>query len=305
MDYQASYGFVSMLGNSVPEVKNLLARAVAEKWSPDRFSMAVASTSWWRNTAAADREWIVQVATDPKTANLQKQVGADDVRNRATSLGIAPPDQQHSEILWLQKKLYGWSDDQLNAAMFAHYRRGLPQGSQLAEMQKAGGKYGQVVNEMMGMAQNYGYVSGDWTKPGANGAVVAVMDAANKIMEHGGQASTDEFKSKMVAFASSKYQPFADRIRAGETVNDIAAPYRQAISETLELNDKDVGLDDKLLNAALQGSAGPDGKLQGMAVYQVQKQAREDLRWRKTNNARDSAAQTATALGKMFGKVSG
>lgn len=297
-DYQASYGFVAMLGNSVPEIKGLLDQAVREKWTPQRFSMAVNSTSWWKNTGAANREWIVKLATDPTTAAQQQLAGADDIRNRAALLGVPLMSVEDAKHLWLRSKLEGLTDDSLNAAIF---RTSKGYGSPLAAAQQAGGRYGQLINEMFRAAEDYGYVEGDWQKSSAVGEIV---NAANTIMASGGSANAEAWKTKMINYASTKYAPFADRIRAGETVNDIARPYKQALAETWETAESDIGLNEGLLARALQGVPPENGGNPiGMPVWQLQMKAREDVRWRKTDNAKAKAAEMATELGKMFGKI--
>lgn len=296
-DIKAQYGFVALIGKEVPEIRNLLSRAVKEKWTAQRFSMAVADTGWWRGSSAQQREWLVRTATDPATAAQELNVGGDMIRNQAKALGFDAVSKSASQSIWLHSKINGYSDSHVNAEIF---RRLQPKQFRdpLQTAQRAGGRYGELMNQMFSDAVNYGYIVGDWRKN--QKAVREIWHQANRIMQTGGESNAEEWKTKMISYASSKYAPFSDRIRAGETVVDIAQPYIETVSDLLELNPNDIGLNDKLMKQALQGT-GSDG--QAMAVWQLEKAARQDQRWRTTDNARDAAAKMATDLGRMFGKM--
>lgn len=292
-DLKASYGFVALLAKEVPAIGSLLKKAVKGKWTPQRFAMSVANTRWWRQTPASKREWLVTRITDPRTAQREMINGAADIRNRAEVLGVGQGSWGYAKQTWLNAKIRGYEGETLDGYIFR--RANLNAGNRVARMERAGGRYGQLISEMGEMAYQYGYTTTkDWEK--APQATYQILKAANKIMEDGGQAQPTAWHNRMKSFAASKYSAFGDRIQAGETVLDIAQPYMQAVSDTLELNPEELGLDDKLVKRAMEGK-------QALAVHEVERAARQDTRWRKTDNAMESAGEMLTTLGKAFGKV--
>jgi hypothetical protein len=143
---------------------------------------------------------------------------------------------------------------------------------------------------MYTMAADYGYTGQDLEHE--------IYTYANEIMLGGARAEPEAFKSKLINYAASKYAPFADRLRGGETVMDIARPYMEAYSQTLEINPNDISLNDQLMQKALQG----DGQA-AQAVWQFQQELRKDGRYGYTNGARKEAASTLQAIGRAFGMV--
>ena len=109
------------------------------------------------------------------------------------------------------------------------------------------------------------------------------------------------WQQKMMNQAAAKFTPFADRIRAGETVRDIAMPYIDAMAQTLELNPQDVSLSDSMIQRWLQGQSVEGQPPAATAVWQAKQELRKDPRWGKTKNAWDAVGQLAGTLGKTFG----
>lgn len=93
------------------------------------------------------------------------------------------------------------------------------------------------------------------------------------------------------------YPAYADRIKAGEDMVDIAHPYRQAYMSILE---EEPDMDDPALKRALQ-AVGEDGKPTTVPLWQFEQQLKEDPRWGKTDNAWDEVGGRTMALMQMFG----
>lgn len=297
-DVKAQYGFVALLGKTIPEIGKLLKKAVKEKWTAERFSMSIVNTKWWRSTPSATREWVTLRITDPATARREMNAGAQDIRARARVLGVNAGSFSFLQSTWLKAKLAGYEGEALDAYIFKR----TPRGSIEGRFKHSGGRYGQLLNDMLEQGYQYGYI----TTPDREDSpyqLTRIVSAANKIMSAGGTAQPAEWQQKMREFAATKYAAFADRINAGATVLDIAEPYRRSIAETLELNDADVGLNDKLLDKALQGRPAKDGTPQALALWEVEDMARKDGRWRKTDNAMQAAGETVDYIGRAFGFI--
>lgn len=284
-DVKAQYGFVALLAQSIPEISGLLDRATRESWTADRFSMEVANTSWWRNTPSGQRQWITQQIADPATANSALDIGGNSVLQRANEIGVGLSVDQ-ARAIWVESKIHNLDDKNLTGLIFA---RAKPIAEDLT---KYGGKVGQIVNEALKMAYSYGYQS------------PSLMDDINEQvrlnMFSGGDVGLEGWRSKMINYASRTYAPWAEQIRGGETVADIAKPYQDAFRKILEV--QDVPMTDPLIQQALQGKASDKGPL-APAVWEFEKGLRQDARWGYTQNARETAAQTATAIGKAFGMI--
>src|SRR5687767_13216895 len=106
-DIRAGYGFVALLGNAVPEINSILNQAVKDKWTPDRFVMTVANTSWWRTKPAAERDWVIKYVTDPAQAEREIWAGADSIRNLSVQLGVPMPSVEKAKDIWLATKWGG------------------------------------------------------------------------------------------------------------------------------------------------------------------------------------------------------
>lgn len=300
-DIKSQYGFVALLARSVPEVNGVLKRAIREKWTPQRFSMAVADTRWWKTTSADRREWITQKIADPASAKAAQWEGGRMVQGRAELLGIPVPSMSKAQQIWLSGTLYGFEGAELDGYIF---REGVKGRDLVAGIKTWGGRFGEVANEMLSAAFDYGYLGSTWeTSSWGRKAAQDIADEAADILSKGGTANTERWLQKMQNFAAAKYSPFADRIQAGQSVREIAQPYIEAVSNTLELNPNDVGLDERLIEQALQGRKDENGQATGMTVWQVEQAARKDERWRTTKNANDAVGSLLTELGKRFGKV--
>lgn len=287
---KASYGFVAMLAQKVPEIGRLMQRAVKEKWTSERFQMAVAATNWWKKTPAANRQWLTQQVADPASAQRALEVGGNSIAMLAGEFGLAQGlSSQQARSIWLDAQLLGFDEQQTRSYVFTQL-----QGKAGVN---PGGTYGQMINQAREMAYLYGFAPSDLD--------AQVRNAAGAGLRYGseGQQALSSWDTKLKNYAKSKYAPFADRIEQGETVRDIAQPYVDTYSQILEVNPQDVGLDDKLIQKWLQGKSEAGKPPAAVPVWQAEQDLRKDARWGFTNNAKQAAAETATQIGRMFGMI--
>lgn len=288
-DIKAQYGFVAMLAAAVPEVGALMQRAVNEKWTAERFQMEVANTGWWKNTPAPVRQWVTQQAADPASAWRAMKTGADQVKLYAGRLGFENVDQATLEKIWLEGQLAGFDETllQQHTWNFLSKNQGMP----------TGGEYGARAQQARELAASYGFMPGDLDNQ--------IRNAVGSSLSVGqvGDAAMAAWVDKMKSYAKSKYSAFADRIDRGETVMDIAQPYIEMYSNTLEMNAHDVSLDDKYIQQWLQGRSEAGKPPASVPVWAAQQELRKDARWGYTQNARQAAAETATVIGKAFGMI--
>lgn len=286
------YGFVALLAQRVPEVGSLMQQAVAGQWTSAKFQMELANTNWWKTTPGATRSWISEQVGDPATAARNLQTGADEIGAMAAQLGYSGVDPARLKTLWLNAKLAGY-DASLTKA-YVMNDLSLWGGS---TQTPTGGEFGQRVQEAKALAAAYGYNPSDLDTQVQGVARTGITSLQDRTVGLAG------WRDKLTKYAAAKYAPFADRIQAGETVQDLAQPYIDTYAQLLELNSNDVSLDDPLVQRWMQGTSEAGKPPAAVPVWKAQQELRQDARWRTTTNARETAAKAATQLGKMFGMV--
>lgn len=287
-DIKAGYGFVALLGNAVPEINDLLTQAIAGKWTPDRFVMSVANTNWWKNTPAAMRDWIIRSATDPAQASTEADTGADYIQNLSAQLGVPIVDAQRAKEIWLWTKVAGYDENGTRAYVS---RMALDAGG---TGDVGGGVMGRLVNDMFRLSAEYGYSSTD-----LSGEILGVADS---IMRTGGNIDSTGWQSKMMEYAQSKFAPYADDIRGGKTVAEIARPIVDRVSGLLEMTPDSLNFDDPLMKKALT-EWGAENR--ALSLNEIENAARQDPRWRKTDNAMESSVKLLNEIGQTFGVLGG
>jgi len=290
---KASYGFVALLAQQVPEIGKLMQQAITGKWTSERFQMAVANTAWWKRTPAATRQWITQQAADPASAAQSLRSGGDSITQQASALGFEGISPQAAQKIWLTGQLRGYDETTMKAWTFnAIFKHGLA-----GDLSIAGGEIGARMADATQLASAYGYNPKDLKQQITMAVGESFSDSQDRT------TGLVKFQDKLKGYAKSKYGAFADRIDQGETVMDIANPYFEKYSQILEVNPNDVSLDDKLIQQWLQGKSEAGKPPAATAVWQAEQDLRKDPRWGYTTNARQSAAETATVIGRAFGMV--
>lgn len=97
--------------------------------------------------------------------------------------------------------------------------------------------------------------------------------------------------------AAKKYVNFSDRILAGETVEDVAAPYKEMAAQLLET---DVNSEDNLILDALTGRTA-EGNAKYSSLADFKRAVKADPRWQRTNNARDEYFNVGQRILRDFG----
>lgn len=295
-DYKASYGFVAKLADSIPEIRDLLNQAIAGKWTPDRFVMSVANTNWFRNTGQAERDWIIQNATDPASAEADAQAGMATVMSDLQQIGIGTgigltgryTVDDRLRALYIGARSKGFWDNEAARKKYIFETIMADPGGNLRE--NFGGQYGTLVKDMYTLAKDFGYSTTD-----LQGEIFGVAD---NIMRSGGTVDASTFRTKMINYATAKYAPYADDIRGGKTVAEVARPIVDRVADLLEMTPDSVDLSDPILKKALT-EWGAENR--AYSLNEIENFARQDARWRKTDNAMESSVKLLNELGQTFG----
>lgn len=280
-DTAANFGYSMAFFNSDPELKKLLNSAVSGNWTPQQFVAKLQNTKWFKKNGEAARQLYALKTADPATYNQRISSARAQIANLAHQMG-APVPGAAMAMLSEHALSFGWTDDQIKQALTGYIkgdRSGLySSGAGAAQMQ------------IRQVASDYGYSlspaqSGNWIKGMVSGSV-----------------SIEQVKQQMMAYVASKYPGLADRINAGETLEQIAAPYKDSYSKVLEVPSTAVNLRDPAIQKALQAKDAK-GKPTTQSVWQFEEDLRKDPRWLQTNNARDQLVGNTRKVLQDFGLV--
>lgn len=275
------YGFALRVLKSDPELWSLFRRAVAgetagDQWTADKFTVELQNSSWWReNNEYARRAWTAQQlgGADWK-ASVENAESV--VQRRATSYGVALNKTQLRDLA--TRYLYeGWEDPRrigfLDSALSDYLNKENSVGD--VEFQ----------TDLRTLAFNYGVKVDD-----------SFIDKLQRQIMRG-VLTAEQAEQQIIDKAKSKYAPIADKIDQGQTTREALSMYISSMSDLLELGGEDkVDLNDPLLKQAMSGE---DGQM--MSVWDFEKAARRDERWKNTKNGQMTYVSFAQEFMKQLG----
>jgi hypothetical protein len=121
--------------------------------------------------------------------------------------------------------------------------------------------------------------------------------AGNQIMK--GQ-DPNKYIDDIRKTAASRYTAFADRILAGDTLEQIASPYINAYAGILELNPFEIDVMDTTIQQALLNTD-DSGQNKPINLFQFEQNLKKDPRWQQTKNAQQTYSGLATKILQDFG----
>lgn len=274
------YGWTLSVLQGIPELWNLFNQAVKGNWSPDEFGARVKATTWYQTHSDQYRQMYVLEKSDPsKWARIQTEMFSK-VHDLASSMGVKYDADLFGKVT--RQALYnGWSDAQIRNAL----------GGMLdfASGSHFGGDAGQAEATLRAYAYNMGVKLGDSTLK----TWLQQMAKGDKTIE--------DFQAYMQTVAEQTFPAFAQQIKSGVTVRQLADPYIQSMASILEVNANQLDLNDPTIRKALT-DVGSDGTNKGgVPLWQFEYQLRQDPRWLKTNNARESINSVAHSILKDWG----
>lgn len=280
-DTAANFGYSMAFFQSDPELKSLLDQAVKGNWVPQQFVAKLQNTRWFKRNGEAARQMYALRTSDPATFNQRVGTAREHIASIAHEMGSPVPGAAMA-TLSEQALAFGWNDDQIKRAV-AGYLKADSNG-----IYRSGAATAQM--QIRQIASDYGYSlstaqSGAWVKGMVTGTV-----------------TPEQVKQQIMAISASKYPGLADRINAGETLEQIAAPYKDSYSKILEVPSTTVNLRDPMIQKALQ-ARGKDGKPTTQTVWQFEDDLRKDPRWLKTDNAREQLVGNTRKVLSDFGLV--
>ena len=278
-EWAAKYGLAWAVLESDPGLKSVFGKAVAGKWTPEKFTAELRKTNWYKTHGESWRQTEALRLTDKATYKANVAQNVSSLRALAAQMGATLTGAQISELAESFYR-FGYSETQARATI-ARYVGVHEAGTLRGEAQSAAEKLRAIA---VANGQRY---SDNWYLKAARGVTGGTQDIAT-------------YEAQIRADAAGTYKMYKDRILAGEDMSDIASNYINRYAQILEVDPQSIKLSDRLIDAALTGTT-PDGKPAVQSMSDFTKALKADPRWKKTDNARDEIAGTMYSIGRMMG----
>lgn len=270
------YGWSWAVVNSDPELKKLFMTASSQNWTADHFTSMVRGTKWFKTHGDTYRQAFILFKADRSTFDKNVTSSALQVMTIAKQMGVRA-DNKALTTIGRGAYMLGWNQDQVKNALLKYVTP------------NSGGNYlggaATFQQQYTELGAQYGiqdYLGKGWS---------AKLNAWVKGSVDGG-TTPEAVKLAMTQMAMAKYPALAERLKAGETLQQIADPYVQSYSKVLEVNPNAVKLSDPLVQQALS-SSDPAGKPAAKSVWQFEQELKSDPRYMKTQGAQDSGMSMA------------
>lgn len=279
--FAAQLGYAASFFYQDSELKNLLKQAVKESWSTDKFKGRFMATHWYRTHQQNERQFNELEKRDPATASAEIAAQVATLRDRFSQSGVAIDDKRLKQMARLSL-MYGSNEAQIQDMIAAEFKY---------QPGNTSGAVADTETQVRQLARDYGVNVSDGQMRGWIGNVLS------------GEYTLPNLQDLVRDMARSKYLGYQKQIDAGMTVRDIASPYLASYSKILETSPDNVDLEDPLIQKAIQGQMDKQGQVIPQTVYDFERTLRQDPRWLKTQNAKDSMTSLALRIGQDFGLV--
>lgn len=276
------YGFTMDFLNANPEIKGKFKQMVSEGWSKDMFQAKLRGTKWWKTHSDKERQYLIQMYTDPATAKQTLAQARVTVRQLANQLGVKESDYTKKRLSEAAYNLVakGWNEGQLRNFLGQYVFFG---GGDME------GQGADIQNELHAYAYSMGVkMSDQW-----------YADNTRYVLR--GLATTSDYKNDMLKHAKAAFPQYAKQLDGGQTLADIAQPYMQSMAQILEIPAGSVNLFDNTIKKALQYKNPTTLQTESKPLWQFENDLRADPRWKQTKNAQDSLMQVGHQVLSDFG----
>jgi hypothetical protein len=291
-----------------PKLGELLVKAVAEDWKPEKFLASAKLTPWWQKNADSVRTKIVarekyndlvKAGEDVKNTEygmyLSKQIRT--VKAKAKELAdVTLTDEQAQSVA---QKIYDGNleDDPLaiNALIVPFIGRTTSIVGTGTGQKGFGGQALQNYQTLQGIAKANGFSLKD-VLPNVS-AITAGGDLETAVLRGLADGSIDINRvaqdARMLA-AQGQPQYVRNLLGQGYDLEAIYAPYRKTMATELELDPNAIDLNDSTLRMAITDKG-------DMNLYDFKKALRQDNRWQYTGTAKEEVSDAALKVLRDFG----
>lgn len=254
-----TYGMSYAFFKSQPELWKMLNRAVEGQWSPEKFQASVKNSKWWKSTSETARQAQVLQKTDPATYKAQMEAARVAARQMAVKTGAILSDK-NVERLAKNMVYFGWQEAQV--------QNFLGQYIKFTADHTLGGMAGSAAKAIKEEAYRLG----------VSVTEQSVLNNAQYLVR--GLTTMEKIQASMREQSAGLYPAFAEQIKAGASVQDLAQPYIQIVAQELGVPETDVNVYTPRVKAALNRVNG-QGQPQPMDLNDFTQMVRNDPKWRR------------------------
>ena len=291
----SEFSWAWKLIKSVPELQDLWELAIKEGWAGARFKAKLMDSDWFQENDGYRRTILALEKTDPETYQRRLDGAVAKIRDDLAATGIRITDIPDARISQMARNflLLGFDQGQ-NENVYQDWLGGnfLKMRDNDKDIAGAALSNQDSLTALL-LANGFDPTSEAWAG--------WIESSVNSIAL--GDMQLTDAQSHVREQAATLYPIFGERIRQGESVQDIAAAYFQLYADTLELNPSEISLRDPYMIEALQGVDPETGKPRAMGLWDFQKALRKDDRWQYTKQANSMADGLASDILETFGFV--
>ncbi|KUJ70801.1 hypothetical protein ACZ90_00325 [Streptomyces albus subsp. albus] len=262
-----TYGMSYAFFKSQPSLMKLLKSAVASQWTPERFQSEVKNSNWWKKNSASVRQTQILEKTDPATYKAKLEAARVAAQQLAVKMGAILPEKRVTELARSMVRL-DWNEAQVGNFLGQYVRFGSDH--------TLGGFAGQAAKEI----KRHAYALG------VSATEQSILNNAQYLVR--GLTTMEKIQASMREQAAGLYPAFAEQIKAGASMQDVAQPYVQVLAGELGLPDTDVDVFHPKIKAALN-RMDSKGNPSPMSLDAFTQLVRNDPAWRRTPGAANSA----------------
>lgn len=281
-----NYGLAASFMESDPELANIYSQAVAGTWSTDQFQAALQNTDWWKTNSDSARQVLQEKQTNPAQYQQDMQNKTTQLNDLAAKLGVHLSTTGMNSLANLAL-VTNMNDSQINGYLSKYL--------ELSQQGHFSGYAGQVELGVREYAREMGVPLTDSYVESAVSGIVAGTD------------SLQARRANIQTIAEQTFPAYADQIKQGVTVGQIAAPYLATQAKLWEVDPNKIDLFDPTLRGALQKTTATnenDAQPSQMPLYDFETQLRSNAKWLSTNNAREAVTSTANQVLSDMGLTS-
>ncbi|MCA1844536.1 MAG: hypothetical protein LC792_15365 [Actinobacteria bacterium] len=277
-EIRKNYGFEAFLLDN-PETKAVLLQASREGWDQARTQGALQATAWWKQHSDNQRSWAELKANDPATAAARVSAQSTAIAAAAKAAGVdLSPDRLAAMAESATENQ--WSAPQLQAALAAEYHYDPTQTQKAAAA---------------GFVEQFRRTAADYFVPVSDQAMGNYVGQALS-----GSLDNAGFTEQMRNFAKQAYSDTDTRRRLdqGETMQQIADPYRQMAAKELGIDPNSVDFQTPKWGVALQIADPKTGELrrQTPQEWQTMIRSQPSYGWANSTPGKQTLADGAMNL---------
>lgn len=276
-----TYGMSYAFFKSQPELWKMLNHAVEGQWSPAKFQAEVKNSGWWKKNSDTARQAQVLQKTDPATYKAQMEAARVAAQQMAVKSGAIVSgknlDAIAKNMVW-----FGWNEQQVGNYLGQYIR--------FTEDHVLGGVAGQAAKAIKQAAYDGGVAVTEQS----------VLNNSQYLVR--GLTTMEKIQGSMREHSAGLYPAFAEQIKAGASIQDLAQPYAAIVSQELGLPSTDVNAFSPKVRQGLnrtdeQGNPAP------MDLDSFTQMVRNDPAWRRTSTAANSTLNIGRQVLAQMGLV--